>query len=54
MVKRRVRARNADAALKKARREYPRLVVTKVNWLKDSPTNKKGKLYQVVAHKRRK
>ena len=54
MTKRRVRAKNSEQALKRARRKYPGLSVTKVNWLKDSPKLKGEKLYQVVAHKRQK
>ena len=53
MVKRRVRAKNAEQALKRARRKYKSMAVTKVNWLKDSPEYKGEKLYQVVAHKKK-
>ena len=53
MVKRRVRAKNSEAALKKARKDYPGLTVTGVNWLPKSKATKKGKLYQVKAHKRK-
>jgi len=54
MVKRRVRAKDRASAMRKARREYPSLVVTDVNWLQDSPKRKGKKLYEVVAHKRKK
>ena len=55
MVKRRVTARDSKSALKKARRKYPSLSVTKVNWLKDVRTRKAGmKTYEVVAHKKKK
>ena len=54
MVLRRVRAKNAGQALKRARKKYKSMSVTKVNWLPNSRKNKKGeKLYQVVAHKRK-
>ncbi|KKK69033.1 hypothetical protein LCGC14_2938100, partial [marine sediment metagenome] len=52
MVKRRCRGKNAGQALKRARRKYPGMGVTGVNWLPDSPKLKGEKLYQVVAHKR--
>lgn len=54
MVKRRVRAKDSEQALQKARKEYPGLVVTGVNWLQDSPKRKGKKLYEVMAHKRKK
>jgi len=54
MVTRRVRGKNISAALRAARKKYPNRTVTKVNWLKDSRPNDKGKLYQVVSHKPKK
>ena len=54
MTVRRVRAKNADQAMKRAREKWTSRVVTKVNWLPDVPKNKKGeKLYSVVSHKRK-
>lgn len=54
MVLRRVRGKNSEQALKRAREKYPGMTVKKVNWLPKSAKNKKGeKLYQVVAHKRK-
>ncbi len=53
MVKRRVRAKNAAQALKRARKKYPSLTV-KVNWLPKVKNNKKGeKQYSVTGHKRK-
>ena len=53
MVKRRVRAKNADQALKRARKKYPSLTV-KVNWLPKVKKNKKGeRQYSVTGHKRK-
>ena len=54
MVKRRVRGKDSEQALRKARTKYPGLVVTGVNWLKDSAVLKGQKLYEVEAHKRKK
>lgn len=53
MVLRRVRAKNQEQALKRARRKWKSLVVTDVNWIQGSRLFKGEKLYQVVAHKRK-
>ncbi len=54
MVKRRVRGKTVKQASMRARRKYPGLVVTGVNWLSDSSKLKGEKLYQVRAHRRMK
>jgi len=54
LVKRRVRARDSKTALKRARKKYKSMTVTKVNWLPNVSKNKKGeKMYAVIAHKRK-
>lgn len=53
MTLRRVRGKDTKQAMRAARKKYPSMTVTKVNWLKDSPVLKGKKLYQVVAHKRK-
>jgi len=53
LTKRRVRAKNGGQALKRARRKYPGLTVTKVNWVKTASVVKGEKMYQVIAHKRK-
>jgi hypothetical protein len=54
MVKRRIRAKNSTEAMKKARKKYSKLVVTKVNLMSGQNPKAKQKTYSVIARKRKK
>jgi len=52
MVKKKVRAKNREQAIKRARERWPNFVVDDARWIRGGHMVKGEKLYHIITHRR--